>query len=33
VFVERRLGQALDHPVMMTFPESAYLKGLMLRVG
>ena len=31
-FVLRRLAQALDHPVLMGFPESAYLKGLMLRV-
>jgi 23S rRNA (cytosine1962-C5)-methyltransferase len=27
-----RLGQAPDHPVLLTFPESSYLKGLVLRV-
>lgn len=27
-----RLGQAPDHPILLTFPESAYLKGLLLRV-
>jgi 23S rRNA (cytosine1962-C5)-methyltransferase len=27
-----RLGQAPDHPVLLTFPESAYLKGMLLRV-
>lgn len=26
------LSQAPDHPVLLTFPESAYLKGLLLRV-
>lgn len=26
------LGQAPDHPILLTFPESAYLKGLLLRV-
>ena len=26
------LGQAADHPVLLTFPESAYLKGLLCRV-
>ncbi|GIV34775.1 MAG: ribosomal RNA large subunit methyltransferase I [Chitinophagales bacterium] len=28
-----RLGQAPDHPVALNFPESAYLKGLICRVG
>ncbi len=28
----RRLGQAPDHPVALTFPEGAYLKGLLCRV-
>lgn len=28
----RPLGQAADHPVLLTFPESAYLKGLLCRV-
>ncbi len=28
----RHLGQAADHPVLLTFPESAYLKGLLCRV-
>jgi 23S rRNA (cytosine1962-C5)-methyltransferase len=27
-----RLGQAPDHPILLTFPESGYLKGLLLRV-
>jgi 23S rRNA (cytosine1962-C5)-methyltransferase len=26
------LNQADDHPVLLTFPESLYLKGLMCRV-
>ncbi len=28
----RRLGQSPDHPVSLTFPEGAYLKGLLCRV-
>jgi 23S rRNA (cytosine1962-C5)-methyltransferase len=32
VRVERRLSQAPDHPVLLSFPESAYLKGLVCRV-
>jgi 23S rRNA (cytosine1962-C5)-methyltransferase len=28
----RRLGQGLDHPVLASFPESEYLKGLICRV-
>ncbi len=28
----RHLGQSADHPVLLTFPESAYLKGLLCRV-
>lgn len=28
----KRLGPAPDHPVALTFPEGAYLKGLLLRV-
>lgn len=27
-----QMGQAPDHPILLTFPESAYLKGLLLRV-
>jgi 23S rRNA (cytosine1962-C5)-methyltransferase len=27
-----RLAQASDHPVLLTFPESAYLKGMLCRV-
>ena len=27
-----RLTQATDHPVLLSFPEAAYLKGLVLRV-
>jgi 23S rRNA (cytosine1962-C5)-methyltransferase len=30
--VIRRLGQAPDHPVLLAFPEGAYLKGLFCRV-
>ncbi len=30
--VLQKLGQAPDHPVLLTFPESAYLKGLLCRV-
>ena len=26
-----RLTQATDHPVLLTFPEAAYLKGFVLR--
>ena len=29
----RRLAQAPDHPVLLSFPESAYLKGLICRIG
>ena len=32
VAVVRRLDQASDHPVALSFPESAYLKGLWCRV-
>ena len=32
VQVVERLTQAADHPVLLTFPESAYLKGLLCRV-
>jgi 23S rRNA (cytosine1962-C5)-methyltransferase len=28
-----RLTQATDHPVLLSFPEAAYLKGLVLRVS
>jgi 23S rRNA (cytosine1962-C5)-methyltransferase len=31
--IEARLHQASDHPVALTVPESAYLKGLVCRVG
>ncbi len=27
-----QLGQAADHPILLSFPESAYLKGLLCRV-
>ena len=30
--VIERLGQAPDHPVLLSFPESEYLKGLIARV-
>jgi len=32
VRILERLSQASDHPVLLTFPESAYLKGLICRV-
>lgn len=32
VHVLEQLAQPFDHPVLLTFPESAYLKGLILRV-
>jgi 23S rRNA (cytosine1962-C5)-methyltransferase len=32
VYLVRKLHQSIDHPVLLGFPESAYLKGLMLRV-
>jgi 23S rRNA (cytosine1962-C5)-methyltransferase len=33
VQIIRRLGQGIDHPVLATFPESEYLKGLLCRVA
>jgi 23S rRNA (cytosine1962-C5)-methyltransferase len=30
--IVRHLGAGDDHPVALTFPEGAYLKGLLLRV-
>ncbi len=30
--VIKRLGQSADHPIALNFPESAYLKGLVVRV-
>jgi 23S rRNA (cytosine1962-C5)-methyltransferase len=32
VQILKRLGQGSDHPVLLTFPESDYLKGLLCRV-
>jgi cytosine/adenosine deaminase-related metal-dependent hydrolase len=32
VQILERLAQGSDHPVLLTFPESAYLKGLVCRV-
>jgi 23S rRNA (cytosine1962-C5)-methyltransferase len=32
VQILRHLGQSVDHPVLLSFPESAYLKGLLCRV-
>jgi 23S rRNA (cytosine1962-C5)-methyltransferase len=32
VQIMQHLGQAADHPILLTFPESAYLKGLLCRV-
>ncbi|PWB79143.1 MAG: 23S rRNA (cytosine(1962)-C(5))-methyltransferase RlmI [Holophagae bacterium] len=31
--VVERLGQAADHPVLLSFPEAEYLKGMVCRVG
>jgi 23S rRNA (cytosine1962-C5)-methyltransferase len=33
VVLERRLSQSLDHPILLSFPESSYLKGYLLRIG
>ena len=32
VQILQHLGQSTDHPVLLSFPESAYLKGLLCRV-
>jgi 23S rRNA (cytosine1962-C5)-methyltransferase len=32
VYLIRELGQAPDHPVLLTIPETDYLKGLIVRV-
>jgi 23S rRNA (cytosine1962-C5)-methyltransferase len=32
VQVIERLSQAGDHPILLSFPESEYLKGLICRV-
>jgi 23S rRNA (cytosine1962-C5)-methyltransferase len=32
VHIVERLGQGVDHPVLLTFPESQYLKGFVCRV-
>ena len=32
VQIMQYLGQAADHPILLSFPESAYLKGLLCRV-
>jgi 23S rRNA (cytosine1962-C5)-methyltransferase len=32
VQILERLGQAADHPILLSFPESAYLKGMICRV-
>ena len=31
VTIERRMSASADHPVLMSFPEGEYLKGLVLR--
>jgi len=31
--IVERLGQAADHPVLLSFPEAEYLRGLVCRVG
>ena len=30
--IVRRLGQAADHPTLLSFPESSYLKGFICKV-
>ncbi|NKQ35720.1 MAG: class I SAM-dependent rRNA methyltransferase [Chloroflexi bacterium] len=32
VQILQKLGQAPDHPILLTFPESSYLKGMLCRV-
>ena len=32
VYLLRELSQSLDHPVVLTIPETEYLKGLILRI-
>jgi 23S rRNA (cytosine1962-C5)-methyltransferase len=32
VQIIKRLGQPMDHPVRLTFPEGSYLKGLVCRM-
>jgi len=32
VHIVERLGQGLDHPILLTYPESQYLKGFICRV-
>jgi 23S rRNA (cytosine1962-C5)-methyltransferase len=32
-WIVAKLGQAEDHPIALTFPEAAYLKGLVVRAG
>ncbi|MBW1871713.1 MAG: class I SAM-dependent rRNA methyltransferase, partial [Deltaproteobacteria bacterium] len=32
VQILKRLGQSADHPILLTFPESSYLKGFLCRV-
>jgi 23S rRNA (cytosine1962-C5)-methyltransferase len=32
VQIIKPLSQAADHPILLTFPQSAYLKGLLCRV-
>jgi 23S rRNA (cytosine1962-C5)-methyltransferase len=33
VQIVQRLGQGADHPVLASFPESEYLKGLICRLA
>lgn len=33
VQIMRRLGQGIDHPILASFPESEYLKGLLCRIA
>jgi len=31
--IVEKLSQASDHPILLSFPEAEYLKGLVCRVG
>jgi 23S rRNA (cytosine1962-C5)-methyltransferase len=31
--IQRRLAGGVDHPLLTSFPEGEYLKGLLLQVG
>jgi 23S rRNA (cytosine1962-C5)-methyltransferase len=31
--IQRRLAGGVDHPLLTSFPESEYLKGVLLQIG